>query len=964
MTFTLIETQPLTDIHSTGYLYKHNKTGAQVLHLDNRDENKAFAIAFKTPPYSDNGITHILEHSVLNGSEAYPSKEPFVELIKSSLNTFLNAMTYPDKTVYPVASTNDKDYMNLMSVYLDAVFKPKLISDPQILAQEGWHYHLENTEDELIYKGVVYNEMKGALGSPDRALYQAMSEQLYGSSIYAHESGGDPISIPELTQEEFVSYHAQYYHPSNSLTVVYGDIDRDVVFNQIARYFDDYELNDEQTDFTFELKAPEMLDYHGTYSITEGDNPENKSYLGLGWHIGLADDNLDIIGMQVLNAVLFGNNDAPLKKALIEAEIGGDISAGVDEFGWPIAYIIEIQDANEAKLDTFKNVVKDTLSKLVEEGIDRELITAALNRQKFALREAAISESNPRGVAYALTAFSTWLYDYSPFSNLSFNNYLDELTKLAKTGYFETLIEEKLLNNDHKTSVTLIAEPGKNDRIEKERHAKLQEFKANLTEAELNQIIEDTKALIERQETPDKAEDLDKIPTLEREDLSPDIESVPFEMTEMFEGTNLYYSDQFTSEIDYITYYFDLSDFEAEEFSKISLLSHLIGNLDTKKHSLSEFRKSVNTYTGGIYASNVVFTDKDGVAKPYLYIRGKALYENLDHLIALMTEAVEDILIKDKSKVLSIVQSLKADLEDQINYGAHVLSSNYALSQFSPTHALKDRTDGIGYFYYIKEVINQLQTGEETAIFDTLNETLHRLFNKARIHLLYVGDGERVEMIKEKVSESFKAFETKNDLPTARYVANTKESTAFITSQDVNYVAAATHSDLMEDKKGSDSVLATILRFDYLWNTIRVKGGAYGSMYQHSRHGQVSMASYRDPNIVESLETYYQAGEYLNRLSLTEEEILKYIIGTLSPIVRPASAIDKGIQQFGRYQAGVTDDDRRRIKQEILNTTADELKARAKFFENFKEDATQVVIGNKTQIDKLSDHFDQIKELY
>ncbi|MBG9983677.1 insulinase family protein [Aerococcaceae bacterium DSM 111022] len=964
MTFTLIETQELTDIHSTGYLYKHNATGAQVLHLDNTDENKAFAIAFKTPPYSDNGITHILEHSVLNGSEKYPSKEPFVELIKSSLNTFLNAMTYSDKTVYPVASTNDKDYLNLMSVYLDAVFKPNLIKDPQILAQEGWHYHLENKEDDLIYKGVVYNEMKGALGSPDRALYQAISEQLYGNSIYSHESGGDPVSIPELTQEEFVEYHEKYYHPSNSLTVVYGDIDQEVVFNQIASYFNNYDALEETTDFTFDLTVPENKDFQGTYSITDGDNPENKSYLGLGWHIGLADDNLDIIGMQVLNAVLFGNNDAPLKKALIEAEIGGDISAGVDEFGWPVAYVIEIQDANEEKLDTFKKVVKETLAELVKEGIDLELIIAALNRQKFALREAAISESNPRGVAYALTAFSTWLYDFSPFSNLSFNNYLDELTDKAQKGYFEKLIQEKLLNNKFNTSVTLIAEPGKNDRIEKERHAKLQEYKASLSDDELDQIIEETKALIVRQETPDKTEDLDKIPTLSREDLSRDIETVPFETTELFEGTKLFYSDQFTSEIDYVTFYFDLSDFEAEEFSQISLVSHLIGNLDTNNYSLSELRKAVNTYTGGIYASNVVFTSQDGEAKPYLYIRGKALYENSDKLLSLMTESFKEIVINDKSKVMSIAQSLKAELEDQINYGAHVLSSNYALSQFSPTHALKDRTDGIGYFYYIKEVLNQLQDGKEATVFEALNNTLKMLFNKARINVLYVGDGERVNLIKEKVNQLFADFELDSNLAKVTYQANPKESTAFITSQDVNYVAAATESELMADKKGSDSVLATILRYDYLWNTIRVKGGAYGSSFQHSRHGQVAMASYRDPNIVESLETYYQAGEYLNQLSLTEEEILKYIIGTLSPIVRPASAIDKGIQAFGRYQAGVTDDERLRIKHEILDTTEDELKDRAKFFANFKEIATQVVIGNKTQIDNLADKFDTIKELY
>ncbi|HLR92087.1 MAG TPA: insulinase family protein, partial [Atopostipes sp.] len=415
MVFKEIETHELPDIQSTGILYEHEETKAQVLYFKNEDPNKAFTIGFKTPPYNDNGITHILEHSVLNGSKKYPSKEPFVELIKGSLNTFVNAMTFSDKTIYPVASTNQKDFRHLMGVYLDAVFQPLFIEDPQILAQEGWHYHLEDPEDDLIYKGVVYNEMKGAFGSPERQLYQQISAQLYPNSIYRYESGGDPAAIPGLTQEDFVAYHQKYYHPSNSLTILYGDLDIEAAFEDLEEYFSNSGEPVESVDLEFDIVAPEATEFTDSYSITAGDDPTDKDYLAIAWHAADPTEPLDGFGLKVLEEILLGNNQSPLKKALLDADIGGDVDGGSAELGYPTAFFVSAKYSDTDKMTKFNEVVVETLEKLVQEGIDQDLIQAALNKITFETKEAAISEDNPRGVLFAITALSTWLYGEDPY---------------------------------------------------------------------------------------------------------------------------------------------------------------------------------------------------------------------------------------------------------------------------------------------------------------------------------------------------------------------------------------------------------------------------------------------------------------------------------------------------------------------------------------------------------------------
>lgn len=964
MVFKTLETQELPDIQSVGTIYEHEETGARVLHLKNDDSNKAFTIGFKTPPYNDNGIAHILEHSVLNGSKKYPSKEPFVELIKGSLNTFVNAMTFSDKTIYPVASTNQKDFMHLMGVYLDAVFQPLLYNDPQILEQEGWHYHLENVEDDLIYKGVVYNEMKGATASPERQVYNQLTRQLYPNSVYAHESGGDPKAIPSLTQEEFIDFHQNYYHPSHSLTILYGDLDLDEAFNALEEYFGGMGRNEKETRLDFEVTEPSETDFTGTYSITDGDNPEGKDYLALSWHVNEPDNALDSFGLKVLEEILFGNNQSPLKKALLDAEIGGDIDGDADEIGFPTAFTIMAKYSSADKMDAFKQVVQDTLEKLVADGIDQELIDAALNKITFETKEAAISEDNPRGVLYAITSLSTWLYDRDPFVNLKFSGYLEELAQKAKEGYFENLIKEKFLSNAKRVAVTLTAEPGKSDRLEAETHEKLQEYKATLSEEELNQIVSKTKELIKRQETPDKPEDLAKIPTLKREDLNTEAEDYPIETLELGEQTHFYHTDQFTAGIDYVNLYFDIKDVPAEDYPLLSYLSSLLGELATDKYDAAKLQTQIDSHTGGIYGSLALYEDKDKQIKPYFVLRGKALESSFDELMDLMKEIMAHTQFDDTSELLKITQRLISNFENKINYRAHALAASRALSQVKALAKLGELTDGIDYFNYLKSIRDELRGESSSDLPEQLVGALKGLLNKNRLNVLYTGGKDRVEEVKAKVQSAF------DDLPSeplgspAEIQTGEKQNEAYVTAQDVNYVAAGADADGILDYNGAANVLSTAFRYDYLWNEIRVKGGAYGSLYNHKRNGSFALGSYRDPNISNTLTVYKNLPEFVQNLELSETELLKYIIGTMSPLEQPKSAFSKGLTAFSRLNTGLTKDDIVQLKEEILATDSSKLNALHEDFAQVMDNSTVVVIGNKTQIDKEKDLFDKVFELY
>ena len=556
--YSLVEKRDLPDIRSVGYLYKHDKTGAEVLYLENEDDNKAFNIAFRTPPYNDNGIAHIIEHSVLNGSKKYPSKEPFVELLKGSLNTFLNAMTYSDKTVYPVSSRNQKDFNNLMSVYLDAVFYPNFKQDPQILMQEGWHYHLENADDELIYKGVVYNEMRGAFSQADSELYRLFEPTLFPDTVYKHISGGMPAAIPSLTQEEFVAFHDKYYHPSNARVTLYGNLDLETAFAQLTEYFDAFEAKEYEFESVEQTPFSERRELEAKFSISKDEPTENKSLLAYIWAAGKGTNSEELIALGVLDELLLGSNTAPIKKALLKSGLGSDVSGGFGAATYSPIFEIVLKDTNPEAKDQFVSIIENELKRLVAEGIPQKAIQAALNKAAFRYKElTALEGATPKGILYSLNSLTSWLYGGDVFATFEYQRVLDKMQEEMANGYFERLIQTTLLDNTHAAVITLAPEPGLGDRKDEALKEELAAYKASLSDEEVAAIVEQTQQLLERQTTPDKEEDLAKLPKLSIEDIDREVKPLPLTV-EASEGkpTFLHYED-FTAGISYVKYYFD-----------------------------------------------------------------------------------------------------------------------------------------------------------------------------------------------------------------------------------------------------------------------------------------------------------------------------------------------------------------------------------------------------------------------
>ena len=970
MVFKVMDQRELPDIQSQGIIYEHSETGAKVFYIKNQDKNKTFSIGFKTPPESDNGIAHIIEHSVLNGSKKYPSKEPFVELIKGSLNTFVNAMTFSDKTIYPVASTNAKDFFNLMSVYLDAVFEPNMLEDPQILAQEGWHYHLEKPEDDLIYKGVVYNEMKGANAAPERQLNNIINRNLLEGSPYQWDSGGDSNAIPNLNHKEFVAFHQKYYHPSNSFTVFYGDLDIDQCLNMLEEYFDRYQKQAESVNLTA-LPNPNLNALvEGSYSIVEGDSVEDKDYLAMTWYVAKPEEILDGFGLVVLTDILFGNNESPLKKALLDAGIGGDISGDYDEIGYPRLFNIVVKYTQAVKMDQFRKIVNQTLKEIVDQGLDPQLIKASLNKINFQLKEMVISESSPRGVIYAIEVYASWLYQQEPYTLLEFSKYLSKLEQLSEQGYFEKLIQHKLLDNPHKLETVLRAQPGKNEEIEANKLAQLQEYKASLSDEEIQTLIESTQSLIERQTKADSLEDLAKIPRLSKADLSSETEVLDLTMEDLFENprevrTNKFYaSDQFTSGIDYISLYFDISDIATKDFSQLKLLAALLGKIETTNYTASQLQMQKDLHTGGIAATIQIFEDQNKEIKPYFVVTAKALEDELDCLLELLSEIILRTQFKQPKEILKRVQKLISAFEQEINFSSHALAASRALSHLSAMSKLSEQVSGIDYFNYLKTVRQELQGEQAEVILQGLGQSLLKVANRNRVNALYIGSGSRASQIKSRL-QAFFALLKQDELGSKQtYLPGVRQNEAFVTAQDVNYVAQACVTDGKLKHSGETEVLATLMRYDHLWNNIRVKGGAYGAMYSFKYNGDLVFSSYRDPNIMKTIETYQATGQFISQLDLSEEELDKNIIGTISNYERPLSASDKGWKAFIMHQVGRSHEDQVRVKEEIIASKIETLRAYASNFEEVLADSTIVVIGNKTMIDKEAHHFESIQDLF
>lgn len=956
--FRLLEEKNIKEINSIGRIFEHEKSGARLFHLENDEDNKVFSISFRTPPEDSTGLPHILEHSVLCGSRKFPAKEPFVELIKGSLNTFLNAMTFSDKTMYPVASRNSKDFHNLMDVYLDAVFYPNIYKYPEIMMQEGWHYELENKDDELTYKGVVYNEMKGAFSSPESILMKKIQESLFPDTPYGFESGGDPDVIPELTQEQFINFHKKYYHPSNSYIFLYGDMD---ILEDLKFINDEYLCNFDKLDIDSEIHEQKPFDEEikviYNYPISYNEKEEDKTFLSLNFAIGKGTDRDLSLAFDILEHLLLETPAAPLKKALIDANLGKDVFGSYDNSILQPTFSVVVKNSNENKTEEFRKVVFDTLKNLANNGIDKKLVESSINIKEFQLRESEY-DGYPKGLMYGIRCMDSWLYGESPFAHLEYEEALNTIKTALTSDYFEKLITKYLINNNHRSLVIVKPKKGLSEEKAEELKKKLADYKASLSEDEISKIIENAQKLKERQENPDSPEVLETIPLLSLKDIEPKAEKLPLSEKELL-GIKVLFHPIFTSGIGYVNLYFDSSSVSQNMLPYISLLSAVLGKIGTEKYSYEELSNVININTGGIRFSGDAFAEcgSSSVFYPKFSIRSKALVTKLPELMDIIGEILGHSKFNDKKRLKEIIQEMKSRLEMRILQRGHTIAAKRACSYFSPIAKYEETLIGLSFYKFISDLENNFEAKLEE-ITENLDKISKLIFNKNNLLLSFTGEDNDYR----KFEQSFPAlFENLGD------ESPTKNQYKFefgalneglMTSSKVQYVAKAYNFiDLGYSYSGHLQVLKTVVGFDYLWNKVRVQGGAYGAFANFQWGGTTVFSSYRDPNLKETLDAYDKTSDYINNFEADNREMTKYIIGTISELDSPLTPAMKGYISDEYYIRHIAQEAIQNERDEILNTKKEDIRNLAALVSDVMKQNYFCVLGSEEKIMAHKDIF-------
>ncbi len=958
--FRLLKTQTIPEADSEGFEFVHEKTGARLFYLKNEDDNKVFSIAFRTPPTDDTGVAHIVEHSVLCGSRKYPLKEPFVELVKGSLNTFLNAMTYPDKTVYPVASRNDKDFQNLMDVYLDAVFYPAIYETPEILMQEGWHYEIEDAAEPLEYSGVVYNEMKGALSSPDDLLESRIMASLYPDTTYGYESGGDPEAIPSLTQEMFLEFHRKYYHPSNSYIYLYGDLDIDEKLAYLdGEYLSHFDRIPEPSHIERQKPFSEMKRLTEKYPCGAEEGTKEKTFLSLNYIVGDALDTEDLLGLDILDHAILRTPAGPLRRALVDAELGKDVDSNFEVDLLQPMFSIIINSSERDRADKFYNVVMDTLRKLAKEGIDRTLMEASINLLEFRLREADFG-SAPKGLVYGLRSLRSWLYDGDPAAPLYYEDLLVRMKKGLDDGFFEGLIEKYLLNNPHRT--LLVMEPSKTMAAEREKAARdlLASRKAELDAGALERIISDAKRLKERQQSPETEEALATIPLLYLSDIRKEPYEYPLEEREEA-GAKILFSDVETNGIAYLNLYFDTSRVPQEKLFYLYLLADLIGSVSTKSHSYQELGKLQDLHTGGISYDAGVNTKKNepDSFQPLFKVKAKALIGKLPELVSLLSEIFTESQFTDRKRVKELLEQTQVTIEMNMQRSAHSLVAGRIAGYLSRAGRYAEE-GGLPMYRFIKDFLAHFDE-RFPALQSIMEELMEQVFHKKNLVVSVT--------LKEKDYPAFAGVLPKlvnglssKEFPSVEYHWNLERANeGLMSSSRVQYVGkGANFMKLGHSFTGSMHVLETLLRYDYFWTRIRVQGGAYGAFTNFSRNGMMFFGSYRDPNLKETLKVFDETVDYLKNFNVSDREMDKFIIGTMSNIDMPLTPKMKGNVAAECWLKGITLADRQKSRDQILGTRQQDIRDLAKIVEDCMKENNLCVFGNEEKLKENKDCFGKL----
>jgi Zn-dependent M16 (insulinase) family peptidase len=949
--FKVLETKNISDIASEGTLFEHEKSGARLLFLKNEDDNKVFSISFRTPPKDSTGVPHILEHSVLCGSKKFQVKEPFVELAKGSLNTFLNAFTFPDKTMYPVASRNEKDFHNLMDVYMDAVLNPNIYKYPEILMQEGWHYELDKKEDEITYKGVVYNEMKGAFSSPESILFRKITETLFPDTTYGVESGGDPDVIPELTQDKFLGFHSKYYHPSNSYIFLYGDMDVEEKLKFLDEsYLSDYERIEVDSAIALQKPYERICDSVIEYPICENEKEEDKTFLSLNFAVGKAVDPEIYLAFDILEHILLETPGSSLKKALIDNKIGKDVFGVYENSILQPVLSIVAKNSNVDKIDQFKKVVYDTLNDLVTKGIDKKSIEASINLKEFQLREADY-QGYPKGLIYSMKCMDSWLYECSPFIHLSYEDTISKVKSALTTDYFEELIKKYLLNNTHASILTVKPLKGMQENKAEEIRKKLAEYKAGLSEAEVEEIVLNTSKLRERQMQPDSKEDLEKIPLLDLEDIGKDAEKL--EILEKKAGDiKVLHFPVFTNKICYLDLFFDSCAVPQEKLPYLSILSSVLGKISTEKYYYEDLVNEVNIYTGGLRFTTAEYSlsGSDEVFYPKFAVKTKMLGHNIRKVVGILKEILTATGYDDKKRLKEIVQETKSRMEMMIFDRGHVVAANQLMSYFSAQGKYGDITSGLHFYKFIEELEKNFDS-RYMEIVEALREISSVVFTKENLIAAVTAEDDEYGIFTESIHELYDSLGEVGSKPCSYSFDLKKANEGLMTSGKVQYVAKAYNFIKLGYRyTGSMLVLKAISNYDYLWNRVRVQGGAYGSFSSFMKNGNMFFTSYRDPNLVDTLKIYDEAGEYFSSFETDKRQMTKYIIGTISDLDAPLTPSMKGDRAAEYYFRNISYEDLQKERAEVLGTDVEKIRSFGKMLDELMKQNYLCVMGNEEKI--------------
>lgn len=964
--YEVVEEKQIPDLNSKGYLVRHKKSGARLMLLSNDDENKVFYIGFRTPPKDDTGLPHILEHSVLCGSKMFPAKDPFIELAKGSLNTFLNAMTYPDKTVYPVASCNDKDFQNLMHVYMDAVFYPNIYEREEIFRQEGWHYDLGDIDGELKYNGVVYNEMKGAFSSPEGVLDRVILNSLYPDTSYSFESGGDPASIPDLKYSEFLGFHSKYYHPSNSYIYLYGDMDMEekLIFLD-KEYLSKYDVM--QIDSEIKRQAPfeKPVEVYKKYSITNEETEEDNTYLSYNYSIGTALDRKLYLAFQILEYALIAAPGAPLKKALLDAKIGKDIMGSYDNGVYQPMFSIIAKNSNTSSKEAFLEVIQKVLKEQVAEGINKDSLRAAINYNEFRYREADFG-NYPKGLMYGLQALDSWLYDENqPFIHIEENETFAFLKQMVETDYYEKLVEQYMINNSHAALVVIEPEKGLTAKIENQVKEKLKEYKASLSKEEVEKLVEKTKALEEYQEEPSSIEDILKIPMLTREDMRK--HALPFQNKELqFGETSVLHQEIFTNGIGYLNLLFDINKVPEELLPYVGMLKYILGLVDTKHYTYGDFFNEINMYSGGISVSFNSYADTKecGKYKAYMEVKAKVMYDKLPFAFKMIKEMLLTSKFEDEKRLYEIIAQLKSRMQMNLTSSGHTTAVMRAMSYFSDTAYLSELTSGITFYKFVEHIEKNFDQCKNEVI-EKLKETASCIFKADNLLVSYTAQKEGLKGLETEV-DSLKTSLGRSEKDAEKYqFALEQLNEAYKTSSKVQYVSrAGNFRQEGLEYTGALRILKTILSYDYLWNNVRVKGGAYGCMSGFGRTGDSYFASYRDPNLENTNEIFEHTTEYVENFQADERDMTKYIIGTISDMDTPLNPYAKGSRSLTAYLTNLTFEDVQRERDQVLNAKDEDIRALKEYVQAVLRPNNLCVIGGEEKIEEQKQLFKEVKSLF